>query len=64
MQVHVENLSAIELADVHLDGGWEAEIIEGAGTQAARFIMARVEGREAGPPIRDIGFSVVARDSA
>lgn len=34
------------------------------GQQAARFIMDRVEGRDTGPRIRDIGFSITERDSA
>ncbi len=34
------------------------------GQQAARFILDRVEGRDVGKPVRDIGFSIVERDSA
>ena len=45
------------LTTVHIDGA-------AIGTQAARFIMARVEGRDPGPRIRDIGFSIVERSSA
>lgn len=40
--------------------------IDGAaiGQQAARFIMDRVEGRDPGPAVRDIGFSITQRQSA
>jgi LacI family gluconate utilization system Gnt-I transcriptional repressor len=44
------------LSTVRVDG---AEI----GRQAARFILDRVGNREAGPKVRDIGFSIVQRAS-
>ncbi|HSV44144.1 MAG TPA: substrate-binding domain-containing protein, partial [Ramlibacter sp.] len=44
------------LSTVHVDGA-------AIGAQAARFIMNRVEGRDIGPRIRDIGFSIVERAS-
>jgi len=44
------------LSTVRIDG---AEI----GRQAARFILDRVENRDAGPPVRDLGFSIVKRAS-
>jgi LacI family gluconate utilization system Gnt-I transcriptional repressor len=44
------------LSTVRVDG---AEI----GRQAARFILDRVEHREAGPKVRDLGFSIVKRAS-
>jgi LacI family transcriptional regulator, gluconate utilization system Gnt-I transcriptional repressor len=34
------------------------------GTQAARFIIDRIEGNDIGERVRDIGFSIVERDSA
>jgi LacI family gluconate utilization system Gnt-I transcriptional repressor len=34
------------------------------GRQAARFILDRVEGRDVGPRIRDLGFSIIQRASA
>ena len=34
------------------------------GRQAARFIVDRAEGRQVGPRVVDIGFSIVDRDSA
>ena len=34
------------------------------GQQAAQFLIARAEGREVTPRIVDVGFSIVARDSA
>ena len=34
------------------------------GQQAAQFLIARAEGREVDPGIVDVGFSIVARDSA
>ncbi|MEP6826383.1 MAG: substrate-binding domain-containing protein, partial [Ramlibacter sp.] len=39
--------------------------VDGAaiGEQAARFIIDRIEGRDTGPKVRDIGFSIVPRDS-
>jgi LacI family gluconate utilization system Gnt-I transcriptional repressor len=45
------------LTTVHVDGA-------AIGAQAARFIIDRVEGRDPGPRVRDIGFSIVARASA
>lgn len=44
------------LSTVHVDG---AEI----GRQAARFILDRVEHRDPGPKVRDLGFSIVKRTS-
>ena len=45
------------LTTVHIDGA-------AIGTQAANFIIDRVEGRDPGPKVRDIGFSIVERASA
>lgn len=45
------------LTTVHVDGA-------AIGAQAAAFVIARVEGRETGPRVRDIGFSIVPRTSA
>ncbi len=45
------------LTTVHVDGA-------AIGTQAASFIIDRVEGRDPGLRVRDIGFSIVARASA
>jgi LacI family gluconate utilization system Gnt-I transcriptional repressor len=42
---------------VHIDGPT-------IGRQAARFILDRASGRDPGPRIRDIGFSIVKRESA
>ena len=42
------------LSTVHIDG-------EAIGRQAARFIVDRAEGRDAGEPVRDIGFTLVER---
>lgn len=44
------------LSTVHIDGA-------AIGRQAARFIIDRVEGLDAGPRVRDIGFSIVERAS-
>jgi LacI family gluconate utilization system Gnt-I transcriptional repressor len=44
------------LSTVHIDG-------QAIGQQAARFIVDRAEGRDAGAPIRDIGFALVERGS-
>lgn len=44
------------LSTVRVDG---AEI----GRQAARFILDRVENRDPGPKVRDLGFSIVKRAS-
>ncbi|MBI2771338.1 MAG: LacI family DNA-binding transcriptional regulator [Burkholderiales bacterium] len=40
--------------------------VDGAaiGEQAARFILDRIEGRDTGERVRDIGFSLVPRESA
>lgn len=40
--------------------------VDGAaiGQQAARFIIDRLAGRDGGPKVRDIGFSIVERGSA
>ena len=35
----------------------------GIGRQAARFIVDRAEGRDVGPRVVDIGFSIVERES-
>ena len=45
------------MTTVHIDGA-------AIGTQAARFIVDRTEGRDPGPKVRDIGFSIVERASA
>ncbi len=45
------------LTTVHIDG-------RAIGRQAAQFIMDRIEGRDIGERIRDIGFSIVSRQSA
>ena len=45
------------LTTVHIDGPT-------MGRQAARFITDRAAGRDPGPRVRDIGFSIVKRDSA
>ncbi|MFI5447980.1 LacI family DNA-binding transcriptional regulator [Polaromonas sp. UC242_47] len=45
------------LSTVRIDG-------TAIGRQAARFILDRVENREAGPRVRDLGFSIVKRASA
>ena len=45
------------MTTVHIDGA-------AIGTQAANFIIDRVEGRDPGPKVRDIGFSIVERASA
>ena len=39
--------------------------IDGAaiGAQAARFILDRIEGRDTGPRVRDIGFSIIDRET-
>jgi LacI family transcriptional regulator, gluconate utilization system Gnt-I transcriptional repressor len=44
------------LTTVHIDGG-------AIGQQAARFIIDRIEGADIGERVRDIGFSIVERDS-
>jgi len=44
------------LSTVRIDG-------DAIGRQAARFIVDRVEGRDTGAPIRDIGFALVERAS-
>lgn len=46
-----------QLSTVRIDG-------TSIGRQAARFILDRVERRDVGPPVRDIGFSLVQRGSA
>ena len=45
------------LTTVNIDGG-------AIGRQAAQFIMDRIDGREIGERVRDIGFSIVPRESA
>ena len=45
------------LTTVHIDG-------RAIGRQAAQFIMDRIEGRDVGERVRDIGFSIVPRLSA
>ena len=45
------------LTTVHIDG-------RAIGRQAAQFIMDRIEGRDIGERVRDIGFSILARESA
>ena len=44
------------LTTVHIDG-------TGIGSQAARFILDRVEGLDVGSRIRDLGFSIAERAS-
>ena len=44
------------LSTVHIDG-------TAIGRQAARFILDRIEGRDIGDRVRDIGFAIVPRDS-
>ena len=44
------------LTTVHIDG-------VAIGRQAARFILDRIEGADIGERVRDIGFSIVTRDS-
>jgi LacI family gluconate utilization system Gnt-I transcriptional repressor len=45
------------LTTVHIDG-------RAIGRQAAQFITDRIEGRDIGERVRDIGFSILARQSA
>jgi LacI family transcriptional regulator, gluconate utilization system Gnt-I transcriptional repressor len=45
------------LTTVHIDG-------RAIGRQAAQFIMDRIEGRDVGERVRDIGFSILSRQSA
>ena len=45
------------LSTVHING-------TAMGQQAARLLIARAEGNEVDDPIRDVGFSIVERDSA
>ena len=45
------------LTTVHVDGA-------AIGAQAAAFVIAQVEGRDTGARVRDIGFSLVPRQSA
>ena len=45
------------LSTVRIDG-------TAIGRQAARFILDRVEHRDAGPRVRDLGFSIIKRASA
>lgn len=45
------------LSTVHIDG-------RAIGRQAAQFIMDRIEGRDIGERVRDIGFSILSRQSA
>lgn len=44
------------LTTVHIDG-------TAIGQQAARFIIDRIEGNEIGERVRDIGFSIITRES-
>jgi LacI family gluconate utilization system Gnt-I transcriptional repressor len=50
----------------HLHPALTTVRIDGAaiGEQAARFIIERIEGGQPQPRIRDIGFSIIERDSA
>ena len=50
----------------HLHPALTTVRIDGAaiGEQAARFIIERIEGRQPASRIRDIGFSIIERDSA
>jgi len=45
------------LSTVHIDG-------TAIGRQAARFILDRIEGHDIGERVRDIGFTIVPRQSA
>lgn len=45
------------LSTVHVDGA-------AIGRQAARFIIDRLAGADTGPRVRDIGFSILERESA
>lgn len=45
-----------QLSTVRIDG-------TAIGRQAAHFILDRVANRDVGPPVRDIGFSIIQRDS-
>ena len=45
------------LTTVHIDGA-------AIGRQAARFILDRIEERDIGARVRDIGFAIVPRASA
>lgn len=45
------------LSTVHVDGA-------AIGLQAARFIIDRIAGADTGPRVRDIGFSILERESA
>ena len=45
------------LSTVHVDGA-------AIGRQAARFIIDRLAGADPGPRVRDIGFSILERESA
>lgn len=45
------------LSTVHVDGA-------AIGRQAARFIIDRLAGSDTGPRVRDIGFSILERESA
>ncbi|WP_298924722.1 LacI family DNA-binding transcriptional regulator [uncultured Ramlibacter sp.] len=49
----------------HIHPSLSTAQVDGAaiGAQAARFILDRVEGRDPGPRVRDIGFAIVARES-
>lgn len=46
-----------QLSTVRIDG-------TAIGRQAAQFILDRVANRDVGPPVRDLGFSIVKRASA
>lgn len=46
-----------QLSTVSIDG-------TAIGRQAANFILDRVANRDVGPPVRDIGFSIIQRGSA
>jgi LacI family gluconate utilization system Gnt-I transcriptional repressor len=45
------------LSTVHIDG-------TAIGRQASRFILDRIEGHDIGERVRDIGFTIVPRQSA
>ncbi|RYF42214.1 MAG: LacI family DNA-binding transcriptional regulator [Comamonadaceae bacterium] len=45
------------LSTVHIDGA-------AIGAQAARFILDRIADRDPGPRVRDIGFSIIDRETA
>lgn len=65
-----EDLAVVGFGDLEFSGDTSPSLttvrIHGAeiGRHAARFIVERAEGRDPGPRIIDLGFSVIARESA